>query len=299
MGIKVCEPTIQKVLKEAGFSPRGGHPLNLDKWRASVKDAIWALDFFFVRPAKGVWLNVLLVIDLHTREILELRACDAWGPTAEWTIRTFAGAIHREGRQPSAVVHDHGTHFLGQFERQLHITCLLQRAPGEPGHQRPDAGGVQPWLTGRGGDQSQRCAAAPAGPQALRSRAAECLRAGRRRTDRRPIRDGYDWRAAKRHPRTSMVWCTLGSIQPGSPTSLAVVDAGSARRYGDPSRHRGHPRAPRRGLSRSREGFLGPARKTAPWGNRARSDRRLATLLTRGKPAHVGLVSNCGSAFTA
>ncbi|OGQ95961.1 MAG: hypothetical protein A2284_11510 [Deltaproteobacteria bacterium RIFOXYA12_FULL_61_11] len=127
MGIKVSEPTIQKVLKEAGFNPRGGHPLNLDKWRAVVKDAIWALDFFFVRTAKGVWLNVLLVIDLHTREILELRACDAWGPTAEWSIRTFAGAIHREGRQPAAVVHDHGTHFLGQFERQLRVLEIERR----------------------------------------------------------------------------------------------------------------------------------------------------------------------------
>jgi len=127
MGIKVSEPTIQKVLKEAGFSPRGGHPLNLDKWRTAVKDAIWGLDFFFVRTAKGVWLNVLLVIDLHTREILELRTCDAWGPTAEWTIRTFAAAIHREGRQPAAVVHDHGTHFLGQFERQLRVLDIERR----------------------------------------------------------------------------------------------------------------------------------------------------------------------------
>jgi len=127
MGIKVSEPTIQKVLKEAGFHPTAGHPLNLDKWRATVKDAIWALDFFFVRTAKGVWLNVLLVIDLHTKEILELRACDAWGPTAEWTIRTFASAIHRESRQPGAVVHDHGTNFLRQFERQLRVMEIERR----------------------------------------------------------------------------------------------------------------------------------------------------------------------------
>ncbi len=127
LGIRVSEPTIQKVLREAGFHPTGGHPLNLDKWRSAAKDAIWALDFFFVRTAKGVWLNVLLVIDLHTREILELRACDAWGPTSEWTIRTFAGAIHREGRQPAAVVHDHGTNFLGQFERQLRVLEIERR----------------------------------------------------------------------------------------------------------------------------------------------------------------------------
>ena len=127
MGIKVSEPTIQKVLKEAGFHPRGGHPMNLDKWKSAAKDAIWALDFFFVRTAKGVWLSALLAIDLHTREILELRACDAWGPTAEWTIRTFASAIHREGRQPKALVHDHGTHFLGQFERQLRVLEIERR----------------------------------------------------------------------------------------------------------------------------------------------------------------------------
>jgi len=40
MGVKVSEPTIQKVLKDAGFSPRGGHPMSLDKWRSAAKDAI-------------------------------------------------------------------------------------------------------------------------------------------------------------------------------------------------------------------------------------------------------------------
>ena len=59
--------------------------------------------------------------------MLELRACDAWGPTAEWTIRTFASAMHREQRQPEALVHDHGTHFLGQFERQLRVLEIERR----------------------------------------------------------------------------------------------------------------------------------------------------------------------------
>ena len=127
LGIKVSQPTIQKVLKEAGYHPTGGHPLNLDKWRSSAKDAIWALDFFFVRTAKGVWISVLLVIDLHTREMIELRASDVWGPSAEWTMRTFAHAMHREGRSPNAIVHDHGTNFLGQFERQLRVLEIERR----------------------------------------------------------------------------------------------------------------------------------------------------------------------------
>jgi len=127
MGVKVSEPTIQKVLKEAGFHPRGGHPLKLERWRAAAKAAIWALDFFFVRTAKGVWLSALIVIDLHTREILELRACDAWGPTAEWTMCSLNTAMSRVKRKPAAVVHDHGKPFYGQFERQLRVLEIEQR----------------------------------------------------------------------------------------------------------------------------------------------------------------------------
>jgi transposase len=127
MGIKVCEPTIQKVLKEAGFSPSGGHPFNLERFRSKAKDAIWALDYFFVRTARGAWLNVLLVIDLHTREIMELRAYDGWEADSVWTIRTFNEALSREGRRPETVVHDHGTSFLGQFERQLRVLEIERR----------------------------------------------------------------------------------------------------------------------------------------------------------------------------
>ncbi len=128
MGIEVSDPTIQKVLEEAGFSPWGGHPYNLDRFRSAAKDAIWALDYFLVRTAKGAWLNVLLVIDLYTRDIIELRAFDGWEPDSVWTIRTFAQAMHREDRKPEVVVHDHGTPFLGQFERQpwvLEIESVL------------------------------------------------------------------------------------------------------------------------------------------------------------------------------
>jgi transposase len=164
MGVRVSEPTIQKVLRESGFQPTGGHPLNLDKWRAAVKDAIWALDFFFVRTAKGVWLNVLLVIDLHTKEILELRACDAWGPTAEWTIRTFAAAIHREGRQPGAAVHDHtvprprrplpgpiraATPRAGDRETPHPGGAAVRERDRRAGHQVRAAGDAEPHPRGR------------------------------------------------------------------------------------------------------------------------------------------------------
>ena len=127
MGIKVSEPTIQKVLREAGFHPPSGRPMNLEKFKAAVRDAVWALDFFVVRTARGAWLNVLLVTDLHTRELIDLRACRPWQPTAEWTAETFAEAIRREGRKPDAVVHDHGAPFMGRFEEQLRELGIERR----------------------------------------------------------------------------------------------------------------------------------------------------------------------------
>jgi hypothetical protein len=65
------------------------------------KDAAWALDYFFVRTAKGVWLNVLLVIDLlYAREIIDLTAYDGWEAPSERTISTFASAVSRETDHP-------------------------------------------------------------------------------------------------------------------------------------------------------------------------------------------------------
>jgi putative transposase len=109
------------VLKENGFHPRDGHPRTWEQYKSAAKDAIWALDFFFVRTARGAWLQVLLVIDIYTRELIELRAYDGWEADSEWTIAVFAESITREERKPEMVIHDHGTQFLGQFERQLRV----------------------------------------------------------------------------------------------------------------------------------------------------------------------------------
>lgn len=127
VGIRVSEPTIQKVLREAGFAPRPGRPFDLDRYRSSAKDMMWALDFFFVRTAKGVWLSVLLIIDVHTRELIDLRVAEVWGPTSAWTMRTLADAMFRQHRQPKIIIHDHGTQFYGQFERQLRVADIEQR----------------------------------------------------------------------------------------------------------------------------------------------------------------------------
>ena len=121
MGIRVSQPTIQRILLDNGYPPFPGRPLSFDRVRSGAKDALWALDFFAVRTAKGVWLQALLVIDIHTRELLELRVFDGWDVDSTWTIRTFNAILGRTKRKPIAVLHDHGTHFMGQFKRQLRV----------------------------------------------------------------------------------------------------------------------------------------------------------------------------------
>ncbi|WP_426744653.1 helix-turn-helix domain-containing protein [Myxococcus faecalis] len=121
MGIRVSEPTIARIFRENGFSPRPGRKLDFERVRSTAKDALWALDFFAVQTAKGVWLQALLIIDVHTRELLDLRVHDGWDVDSVWTIRTFNEVCAREKRAPKAVVHDHGTHFAGQFARQLRV----------------------------------------------------------------------------------------------------------------------------------------------------------------------------------
>jgi hypothetical protein len=61
MGVRVSEPTIVRILRDHGFSPRPGRKVCFDRVRAAAKDALWALDFFWVKSAKRVWLHVLLV----------------------------------------------------------------------------------------------------------------------------------------------------------------------------------------------------------------------------------------------
>ena len=87
MGIRVNEPSIVRILRDHGFSPRPGRKVCFDRVRAAAKDALWALDFFWMKSAKRVWLQALLVIDIHTRELLDVRVHDGWGVDCCWANR--------------------------------------------------------------------------------------------------------------------------------------------------------------------------------------------------------------------
>ena len=121
MGIRVSAPTVVRILREHGFSPQPGRKIDFTRVQAAAKDALWALDFFAVQTGKGVWLQALLVIDIYTRELLELRVHDGWDVDSVWTTQVLDVVVRRTRRKPTAVFHDHGTHFLGTFSRQLRV----------------------------------------------------------------------------------------------------------------------------------------------------------------------------------
>jgi hypothetical protein len=87
MGICVSAPTVVRILREHGFSPRPGRKIDFARVKAAAKDALWALAFFAVQTGRGVWLQALLIIDVHTRELLELRVHDGWDVDSVWTTQ--------------------------------------------------------------------------------------------------------------------------------------------------------------------------------------------------------------------
>ncbi|MEZ4224719.1 MAG: integrase core domain-containing protein [Polyangiaceae bacterium] len=100
--------------------------MNFDRFFCSAKDVIWALDYFAVKTGKNKWVQVLMIIDIHTRERIDIRVYDGWDVDSWWTIRMFRDAMARCRRKPAKVVHDHGSHFDGQFERQLRVLEIEQ-----------------------------------------------------------------------------------------------------------------------------------------------------------------------------
>jgi len=88
----VSAPTVQKILEDNGYGPPGGGT-TWEEYTSAAKDALWALDLFVVRTLHGQLLQVMAIIDVHTRELLGLRAYDGWDVDSVWTIRTLAAAL--------------------------------------------------------------------------------------------------------------------------------------------------------------------------------------------------------------
>jgi len=125
---------VKKVLDDHGFKPKPGRKMDFARFQSAAKDAVWAVDYFAVRTAKNTWLQVLMILDIHTRERIDLRVYDGWDVDSWWTSRAFNDALVRTKRKPAKVIHDHGSHFAGQFERQLRVLEIEQDRtfPGLP-----------------------------------------------------------------------------------------------------------------------------------------------------------------------
>ena len=127
LGISISQPTIQKILRENGLShrpdPNGNdnNPFNFEPYRSTAKDMMWALDFFVVKTVKGMSLNVLIIIDPYTRELIELKTDNGLTTDSAWTISTLNNCIRNQQRQPEIMIHDRGTQFENQFKRGLAV----------------------------------------------------------------------------------------------------------------------------------------------------------------------------------
>jgi transposase InsO family protein len=125
MGVRVSAPTVQKILEENGFGPPGSARTS-ETYASAAKDALWALDFFVLRTLHGQLLQVMVVIDVCTREFLAVRAYDGWDVDSAWTMRTLALAMSKTERMPTAVMHDRAPQCAGQVERQLRVLEVQQ-----------------------------------------------------------------------------------------------------------------------------------------------------------------------------
>ncbi len=127
MGIKLSKETVRNILRNNGYPVPPVGKSRGQTFSAAVKDALWAMDYFVVHTANGTWAQVLLVMDVYTRELLALQVHDGWDVDALWTTRTVSRLFFETGRRPQAMVHDAGTTFKKEFERLLRVEDVEQK----------------------------------------------------------------------------------------------------------------------------------------------------------------------------
>ena len=136
---RLADPKVQQALRGVGVSvtDSGGHFRNfLDilgelspalskmtdaKRSAFLIDTFGAHALGSVQAADVARRGAQAWAAEDTRELMDLRVYDGWDVDSTWTIHTFNAILARTKRKPIAVLHDHGTHFMGQFKRQLRV----------------------------------------------------------------------------------------------------------------------------------------------------------------------------------
>jgi transposase InsO family protein len=114
LGIEISESSVRNVLKHApNFNDPNSQRL---PWREFIgrHKNVWAMDFFSVHSATFRQLRVLVIMNIHTREIISLRACD--GVTKDgWVSNILRHEIGEQTDSPPALlIHDRDLNFRSE-----------------------------------------------------------------------------------------------------------------------------------------------------------------------------------------
>lgn len=137
--------TIHRILREAGLvcpQPKKRPKASYLRFQAAQPNEMWQADFTHVQLADGTDVEVLDILDDHSRFLLHLSAYPhVTGPIV---VTSFAATFHEHG-QPASVLTDNGLVFTARFargggdnaknglENLLHIHGIRQ-INGRPGH---------------------------------------------------------------------------------------------------------------------------------------------------------------------
>lgn len=103
LGIKVSMTTIRNILKSNGLDPATHKPKL--SWREFIKrhKNVWEVDFLTVETLFLKTLYVFVIIDVHTRKLIDIKVADS--PTAKWILNTLKLSMP-EDHVPDLVIRD-------------------------------------------------------------------------------------------------------------------------------------------------------------------------------------------------
>ncbi|MCJ8275486.1 MAG: integrase core domain-containing protein, partial [Bdellovibrionales bacterium] len=102
--IRISQTTVRNILKRHGLNPDRS-PESYLTWSQFLKQHknVWAIDFFTVETVLLKTVYVFVILDVHTRKLIELRTCSI--PLKEWTRNTL---LHNFGFEnaPDLIIRD-------------------------------------------------------------------------------------------------------------------------------------------------------------------------------------------------
>jgi putative transposase len=91
LGIEISESSIRAILRRARLHPWDGTPS--PSWSQFLRShkRVWAIDFFTVHSAAFKMIYVLVILDIHSRELISTYVTK--NPSCEWVENTMRGQL--------------------------------------------------------------------------------------------------------------------------------------------------------------------------------------------------------------